>query len=181
MATRIGKYGATVRDARGQTGRVGGWVTWLDTSLTTRGDATLLAQSLAQQLVVMSNGQVIEYTGMAGEYFQPFQYGSAAQFQNAEDKARLIFVTATGVKVRFEVPAPKQSLFLADLETVDPANADLMTFISTATSVSANGNFASTRGGQAIVSFVAGQRIRRPFQRKTTIWTLTPDETGPEE
>jgi len=188
VATRIGRYGVSLRDARGQVGRVGGYLSWIDTDAAHRGAANLKALSIAGDLANASNGYVLAYTGMAGEIFLPNGLGSTAQFQNAEDKARLTMLTAGGSLHTFEVPMPKATagdngtgIFKADLETVDLACTEIAAIVASLTSVDASGNFAASRDGSAFVGMVAGIRVRRRFQRKTTIWTLTPDELEPEE
>lgn len=76
----------------------------------------------------------------------------AAPFQGVRDTAVLQFSTAAGSIVKVAIPAPQASIFLADMETVDPANASIAALVAL---VLAN---VVTPGGVALVNFLGGSR-----------------------
>lgn len=81
--------------------------------------------------------------------------GTAATYENVEDKAQLVFKAADGSTHRYQIPAPVSSLFLADQETVNSANALITAFTTNAQSAQ----------GSALTTFVGGKRIRRRSKR----------------
>lgn len=81
----------------------------------------------------------------------------AATYENAEDKAQLVFRDTSGATHKYQIPAPKSTMFLADQETVNTADPTGVIGIITANVVSLQGNAVST--------FVAGKRLRRRSRR----------------
>lgn len=75
-----------------------------------------------------------------------------AQFPNISDSALLSFAAASGELMTLQLVAPKQSIFLADLETVDPTQITglISSVIGTAT----------TASGSLITAYVSGVRVR---------------------
>jgi hypothetical protein len=126
-------------------------------------------------MVPLSNAVLQSYIGPATQPAQEVVYGTNAVYPAVEDKAIFTFQTATGGIHRLQIPAPKSTIFLADGETVDPANTDVVAFVS---AVIAN---AVTRNGEVIGFGAFGTRIRRKLHRKLTIFVKNPDETGPGE
>lgn len=181
MATLIGAYNVSLRDARGQVGRVGGYVAYADTSAATRGDGAVKALGIIGDMVALSNAAAFRYGGLPAEEFLPNAYGTTSDFQNVEDKAVLTFLAADGTLHRFSIPAPLDNIWQSDQETVDQTNTLVSNLITSLTVASGGGSAAVNRSGRIFIEMVAGARARRRFQRKTTIWTLTPDETNPEE
>lgn len=103
------------------------------------------------------------------------QYGTAAVFQSVEDKAVLVFQDGQGALSRFQLPAPKAAVFLADGETVDVVGAASAFIISMETFCYGRDTDTSP------LAFVGGYRLRRKIIRRTNIWTTNPAETGPDE
>lgn len=181
MALVQGTYGASLRDARGQIGRVGGFYVFNDASAADIGAGVAHVENIINAMVSMSNAIVVRQYGLGSQIFNPQQYGANADYPNAEDKATLIYRTSVETLVRFSIPAPLAALFLTDAETVDPGGALLATLTGLLTSSDSAGGSASSNGGNFIAAFVGGSRRRLRFQRKTTIWTKDPSETIPEE
>lgn len=181
MTTIIGRWGVTLVDARGQRGKTGSHLSYLNTSAATRGDAQLLASNLLSLVSACSNGAVVAGTGLASATYMPNLLGTAATYETVEDKAVLVYLTLAGTLHRLEIPAPIAAVFLADQETVNKAQANIAALTAAMTATTGAGNFPSDRSGIAFGSLIAGFRSRRRWQRKTTIWTLTPDLAGPEE
>lgn len=182
----VAKQSLAFRDLRGHVGRVSYYYTYLVADAAHLGAASGAIATINTAIVALTNALVVAVTGIAGNRLDPLQYGGSGPYANAETKAKLTFlaVAAGGVHtslVRMEVPAPVVAMFLPDKETVDPGNAAVVS-LSSALSVSdAQGGFASDRLGNPIVGLVAGTLVRRPFQRKITIWDLSADLGEPEE
>lgn len=142
------------RDYQGRIGRTKFWTT-----------SSLNADLIVSAIANLTNCALASYIGVSTSPPKELAYGAAAQFRDAEDKAVLSFVAGTGVIVKLSVPAPNSSIFLADLETVDPANSAVQQLQT------AMIDGATTRSG-APLSFMAGAvRLRRARQRRTTIIT----------
>lgn len=181
MAIVISKVGFTFRDARGDTGRVGWYYRYTDTS-TPGGDALLTAQALGPLVHACSNAALIGGFGLGSEVLSPDQYGApASEYQTVADKARIIMLATDLTQHSFEIPAPKSSQFQADQETVNPAATEMSALLAALIAVDASGGFVSTKAGASYIGFVAGMRVRRPASRKRTIWSLTPSLGGPDE
>lgn len=103
-------------------------------------------------------------------------YGTQATYGSVEDKARLTFTDALFGLHHFEVPAPKAAIFLADGETVDPSNANVISLV-TAFTTYIYANVTDT----APLAFVGGVRSRRKMHRRLNIFVKNPAETGPGE
>lgn len=104
--------------------------------------------------------------------------GTAATYLDVEDKAVLVFQDFYGAQHRFQVPAPKSTIFLADQETVDPTNSAVLTLIN---DMSSGGVGVTTRQGITLTGMLGGFRARRHLHRKVNINTKNPALTGPGE
>lgn len=189
MAIKVIRGGASLRDARGQVGRIELYAQWGNAGGTFDAAKGLMDTALAAA-VAMSNAVVVSWTGAgtpsgASQVLNPFQYGDNQEFPNVEDKARLVFTTDAFGLFAVSIPAPVGTgagdIFLADGETINQGAATVSAFISAMTADGADGETMSNRSGTPILSYVAGQRQRRRFQRKMTIWQVDPDLSGPEE
>ncbi len=133
------------------------------------------AATLKGHLQAISNAHVslviTDYTDAA--------YGTAATYQNVEDKAKLSW-SLNGTIHRYQLPAPISTLFLADSETVDKSQggmvnllADFNSFVY-APDVAISGPFLTT-------GFLGGFRVRQPMHRRLNIYIKDPTETIPAE
>jgi len=159
---------ATFRDDKGETATVRFYVT-----ADTQADATPLAQDIVDAIVPLTNASLDSAQGAYTRSPDAHAYGTDAEYERIEDKARMTFQTAVGSIHRYSIPAPKIGIFAADGETVNGANTDVATF--TAAMIAAG----CSRDGVAIDSFVGGLLGRGPFRRKFTIFTKNPALTGP--
>jgi hypothetical protein len=150
----------TFRDSKGQTAHVRLYINQ-------GGAASLQVQSAttASALAALTNATVRDPLADA----TLLDYGTTAQFASVEDKATLSFVDTKGDIARCSIPAPKSTIFLADLETVDATVAGVATFIGLWTS----GNIKN-RDGQSTWEYLGGIRNRRRTQRRFNIWTKNP-------
>lgn len=137
--------------------------------------ATTAAQALQTAINNITNCAPAGASGPLTSVPGPVIYGGAGQFQNVSDKAAVTFASASGAYHRYRVPGPLASIFLADLETVDPANAAVTAYAN-----AVNGNVCS-RDGSLMASLVGGIRVRGPMPRKLNILIRDPAETGPDE
>jgi len=74
---------------------------------------------------------------------------------DAADKVAFFFTDADGFVQKVIIPAPKAGIFLADDETVDPANVAVQDFITEVLI------YLVTRGGALLVNWLKGRRQRR--------------------
>lgn len=131
-----------------------------------------LVGDIVNAVTPLTNASVNRYTGAPAA---PLVGGGAGIFQNVEDKAVAVFVTATGAMHRYQIPAPKEALFFADTETLLPTGDDIEAFIAAMIA------HTTSRDGTALSAFVGGYRRRVAMIRKINIWTLGPDDVTPEE
>jgi len=98
--------------------------------------------------------------------------GTAAQFDDVEDKAVLVFQTAAGALHRYSIAAPKATIFQADKETVDYSNTDVAAFVTQLLTGT------TSRDGNTVTASVGGTRKRVKAQRRFNIRTRNPALTG---
>lgn len=162
----------TWRDIKGNTARNRFYVSSGGTTATQKA----AAQAVATAETAISNAAFQGANGPFTNTAVPALFpGSPATYNTVEDKAKFVFEDAGGGRHNFEVPAPVDTIFLADAETVDPANTDVVGFTS---AVIAN---CTNQFGDAIAFFSGGIRVRRKLQRKLTIFVKAPDLDIPAE
>jgi hypothetical protein len=113
-----------------------------------------------------------------GYLIQDVVYGASGNFDDAEDSAVLNFQTVNGGLAKISVPAPKSTIFLADNQTIDPANASVSAF-TVALIGGTNGFFGATKTGAVMNLFVGGLRVRRRTRRKLNIFVKNPQLSTP--
>ncbi len=174
MPTNTVLQSYSFRDSRGMTSTMKFWVTTDNAA-----DAATLGGAITTALAAMTNAHI---TSTRGSYADTpeFGYGSDAQYAPIEDKASLTYVTQRQVLHRFRVPAPKATVFMADEQTVDPADTLIVAF-NTAFLDTITNTFVSDALGNPLTGYVGGIRTRSPLRRKVNIYTLNPAETGPDE
>lgn len=98
--------------------------------------------------------------GMAFTSTDPDAVGTAADgaYANAQDKAVFTF-RSVGGEYQIAVPAPDETIFLPDKETVDPSDAGVLAFVGAITTNSTDPN------GNAL-TFVSARRERTNAQYK---------------
>ena len=173
------------RDARGFTTRV---KMFLDSAATVAG-AWQNGFNIGVDLDALTNLAVTQATGPFTSNAADVAYGAVGQYQDAEDKAELVFQTAGGSFHRYQIPGPLAAIFLADLETVDSTNALVKQFVADMLNATFGGTAPSSgqtkatvsRDGTSLVLFIGGIRLRRRTQRRHNIITKAPDLVGPDE
>lgn len=73
------------------------------------------------------------------------------------DAACFVFATARGSQVKILALSADPSIYLSDGESVDPSNGAVISFIA-----ACNANGLSTRGGDGVVTWLRGYRVRLP-------------------
>ena len=178
------KFGVTVRDARGQTGRVGAYVS-LGATGSTYAEAGVLAGAVGNALLACTNGASIGGYGLLASVGDPASYGTNAEYPNVEDKAEITYLTSSNTLTKLSIPAPIGSggnnVFEPDGETVNLAATNVAALTAALTAVGAHLEAPTNKAGATFVAAVSGKRIRAKFQRKVTIWTKDPTELIPEE
>lgn len=109
-------------------------------------------------------------------------YGASGQTDNAEDVATFYFTSVEGITSKVSIPAPKDSIFLADNMTVDPGNSDVAAFVAemlAPAGFTAGTAKASTKAGSPFSAFLGGLRVRRKTRRRLNIWVKDPTLTLP--
>lgn len=126
------------------------------------------AAAVAAAAAAASNGHLDGYTGAAAT--APVA-GTAATYNDVEDKCVVVLQTASGALHHFEIPAPKASCFLDDQETLKgdgPGQAYGSAIIA----------HCATRDGISFASVVGGNRARVKLQRRFNVRTRNPALTG---
>lgn len=141
-----------------------------------------VAQNVAAILPYINALSDATFAGLGGaSLVQDLAYGASGAVDNAEDSAVFAFQTANGSVAKISIPAPKEGIFLADNQTVDPANSDVVNFVTQllqTASWSGNG-VAATKSGAALSTFIGGLRVRRRTRRKLNIFVKNPGLTTP--
>lgn len=158
----------TFRDDKGQTAVVRMFLTAADAAA-----ANTAGSDIASTIAPLSNAALQGSSGAYTSTPAANTYGANAEYERVEDKAVLTFQTAVGSIHRYKVPAPKVAIFLADGETVDPANALVIAFVADMLAAGAS------RDGVALSSFIGGTRDATRLKRKFNIFTRNPALTGP--
>lgn len=83
---------------------------------------------------------------------------STSPFPNVVDSAVLSFSTSTGTLVGLLVPAFKESLYLADNQTVDPAQPLIIALVAAALALP-----LVDSSGNAVTAYVGGIRQKRGY------------------
>lgn len=111
------------------------------------------------------------------------QYGtSGSPYQDVQQKAVMTFQDSVGGLHRFQIPAPVIAAFLADQQTIDPANGNVTAFIAAMTGNTAGAGVV-TRSGLKLTNFFGGLFAAKPIPKARSMFVLdanlTPQE--PEE
>jgi hypothetical protein len=151
-------YGVTwvFRDFRGRTG----WVHAYQFG-STAATANIRAAQLTSLLQNCTNAAIQQVRGATNSSPLAPTYGVNLEYESVQDKARLVFQSNSGTRFELVIPAPKAGIFLADRETVNPAQASVAALVSTFT----NNNWM-TRDQSLITRFIGGVRFRRRSRRK---------------
>lgn len=174
------------RDNSGNTSRVGFWI-GLDPAVGTATDIAQTAAAVRDAITACTNAKLVGVSGYFDVVPDPSQYGSAAQYNNVEDKARLQFNSASRLRyTTLSIPAPKLSDFFSggagtggDEETVNPADANITALVAALQTVI--GGAAPTVGpvNDVFHNLIVGKLIRRKAHRKIGRWTKDPTGTIP--
>lgn len=146
----------TYRDRRGKAG-------WVRVHFQTGGNPEEAAGlSLRQGLNQITDAA---FNSSLGPYFNPKGppiFASAGNSFDIDDKARFLFADASGMVTAIDVPMPKLTVFLADRETVNPADGGVATFITRVRTAQ-----VSNRNANRCPTFISGYRWRyRPIPRR---------------
>lgn len=158
---------ATYRDAKGNLGRVRFYVAQTGTQIT---QATA-ANTIITDMNALTNAFLQAAHGPINQAPLDVNYGGLAQFQNAADKMMMVFQSSAGTWHRYQIPAPKATNFLTDLETVDPSVLAVSTYIA---DMIAN---TTDQFGNALTKYIGGIRLRRKISKRLNITILGPGDT----
>jgi hypothetical protein len=162
------------RDAKGQTSTIRMWIV-------NATDAGAHAAGLAvhNALDALTNAAPGPAKGAYNTAPAPNAYGTAAMYQNIENKALLTFQTATGAIHRYQLPAPILAMFEPDEETVKAPDGggDAQQILLETLVTAMVGNVAS-RDGVLLASYIGGIFLTRRFKRRFDIFTKDPSLSG---
>jgi hypothetical protein len=158
------------RDVKGKTAWVRSYISAAD-----RGTASgLVASFWLPAFTGASTAGLNNYIGPRPKPPGPPVYGNGSMYKDAEDKLVCHLTTAVGTVHILALPAPYASMFLADGETVNVADARMVALIDAMT---ARG--MCTRDGELLTGFVIGLRGRVVLRRKAGLYVLNPQLTTP--
>lgn len=129
-------------------------IVWVDANGNTtqtlpRGSAVLTA--LQSALLAASNADVQQwFEGAVTVTVSPSPV--VADYISVRDRAKLIFQTAGGTIVTLVLPSPQAGIFLADGQTVDPANPAVIAIVTAAMAVLVD------TAGNPVTIFLGGTR-----------------------
>ena len=176
----------TYRDSKGNTGSVR---FFLDPGAASVAAVAQNGANIRVAINALTNAALVGSKGPDTTNANAVAYGASGAYENIEDKATFTFADAVGTLHRYQVPAPKSAIFMADGETIDNTNGAVKLFVADMINATYGGTApdasqtkaAVSRSDQALVTFVGGIRQRRKLHRKMTIYTLNPALTGPDE
>lgn len=181
MTTSLTESGS-FRDAKGNVARVTFQLIDLGTAATNFTSAI----NIRNATDALSNAADAGWHGPYTSNDAGTTFGTAATYEDVEDKAVMVFATAAGGIHRYSIPAPLSAIFLADAETVDQTNSLVKVFVANVLAATFNSQAptagsggAGTREGTILTAFLGGYRARRKLKRKFTIYTRNPALTGP--
>jgi hypothetical protein len=99
--------------------------------------------------------------------------GAQDIYLSVQDRAEMVFTTATGNVARYRIPSPRITIFHIDGVTVDRSNADVAAWAS----AMVNGG-GSSRTGELLVTFQGGRLVRGKSPGKLTGYVLMPTLGG---
>lgn len=168
----IERQTVTYRDAKGNTARM---TFFINQNGAGAAPVQTLALNVVTAIDALTNAALQSAMGPY-DVLGVAQYGAApADFQTAENKARLTYQDASGGIHRLSIPAPILAMFLPDHQTVDPANSALVTLNGLLTSASAPASgtpYVSTRNGLFLANYLGGVFAQTKLRRKLTILVL---------
>jgi len=134
------------------------YVVWIDVNGFTR--LTLIntssgANSILGYMLAASNADWLN-VNETGFTVNSTPVPTSSQYQSVGDCAALLFNSSSGDKTYLQLPAPKQSIFMADQQTVDPSQITSLVAACVGNLVTASGDLTT--------AFVGG--IRRPTTRE---------------
>lgn len=176
MPNTLSQVSAGYVDAKGAQGRIKAYISW-----DTHDDGVTVFAAWIGAVSALTNAQVFSAPGIGGELTQSGDYGTSAEFDSITDKAVMTFIDSAGSIHRFQIPAPKAGIFLADKVTVNRAATDVATYVSLVVNGADNPFFLCTRGGLQFSSFAGGLRIKKPNRKRMTIFTKSGNLDEPAE
>lgn len=167
------------RDNKGNVARVTMFASIQGTAVAT--DVRTLMVSIGGLITPLTWAALQSANGPWSEYGVA-QYGahnSGGAYESVIDKAVLVFQDAAGTLHRYEIPAPKVSIFKADKITVDPANTDVAALIAAMSGTpGTNSAFVTSRSGNFLANYMGGFYKARKIRRRLNVLVLQPDLTA---
>lgn len=176
----------TFRDAKGQTRSI--QICYQADNASASSNAESFAFYVAEtvtNLQALSNAHVSAEANFqgGGAAQSGLVYGTAATYQSVSQQAKLVFLTTDPAGDpsnvgQISIPAPIESIFLADGITVNPANTNVAALVTTLTTAgTATAAQGCTKSGLLLTSLVGGTLVGKKLSRKWTKFTKDPTLT----
>lgn len=115
------------------------WVGFNGDQTITRINSTATAPATTTAIIGCSHAdELAEWEGVYSPNGTPAP--TAGDYGGTNSRANLVFACADGTASTLVVVAPKRSIFMADGQTVDPTNADVVVLVAAAISECTNAN-----------------------------------------
>ena len=137
-----------------------------DSGVLTPTDITDYRDAVGTFLAALSNASLSKSTVYLETFYTRVGPTKAGQYPNVEDKALLDFDIINGNKLRMQIPAPKDLVFMSDQETVNKAQTNVADLITDATSVDGNGTYWVDQDGDKVQEYNFGYRRRTRSRRE---------------
>jgi hypothetical protein len=159
----------SLRDARGRVGWIKTYINWA-----TLAGAAGQGSALAGVLPGATNAALQSARGPYTTAPTAPTYGAALQWAGIDDVVRLFMRTAAGTIFKFDIPAPRSAMFLADGETGLLSSGALKTIGDRLVT-----SHFCDRDGHDFLALVFAVRTRRRDRRHLSIYQKNALLTGP--
>jgi hypothetical protein len=167
--TAVNRVVVTFRDVRGFTALHTYYI-----NVTPVSDRFNWAANIFNTLQDLSNAAIQSSSGLVTTPPRPYLWGEADPYSSVGDKADMIFSTDSGGLYHYKIPAPIIGLFLQDGETIDPGNADVMTWTAAMLA-----NHACAKNGDLLTRWITGRLVRTTKPKRLSSLTFNPSLDGP--
>jgi len=126
-------------------------VIWQDfNGITRQTILTSLTGAGAIWAAVQAASQAQAQTSWESVLGAPVGSSAAGTYQSVKSSAQLLYQTGSGAQLKLTIPAPSIGIFLADRQTIDPANALIIAINAAAIGL------LSDAAGNAATTFIGG-------------------------
>lgn len=176
MASALSKVSLVYKDAKGQTGAVKFYV-----NADSPADFTAVVQGTQAAIAPITNAVLFSIPGGWDGLEATGELGNTGTYQDITLKANMVFVDSNGTIHRYQIPAPKLSIFEPDGVTVDADDVNVAAFVTAMLFAYPGPSHVTSRQGNVLTNFVGGTLLKRKFRRRLNIFIEDPDLNQPAE